>query len=345
MRLDVVPENPAESVAHALGLLPSSVVKVVWSLAMGRALLAAVELGVFHALRDGPLSSHDLAAKLECDEAGVRTLCSALNAFRLLKRRDDVFTLAREAERYLTDKHGSDMSEALRFGAVLDEKLKDLAHTVRTGEKARFHENLREGEWQSYLGGLGAMASMVASEVVRKLPAKDPRALLDVGGGHGAFAAAMCTRHDALRARILDLPEGVRVGERLLAAHPARARLEFIAGDLRTTPWGEGHDVVFLFNILHNLEEPDAARAVRLAFETLASGGTLAILEGQHAGGRGNLSFQEGFGELLFHVLSASTTWPEQTLRTWLTDAGFGRVTKKKLLTLPGSVLLLARKV
>jgi len=344
MRLDVVPENPLESFARAIGVLPTGVVKVIWSFAMARTLSAAVELGVFHALKDGPRASSDLAQTLSCDREGMRTLCDALNGFGLLRRRDDVFTLTRESRRYLTDAHGSDFTDALRFGVVLDEKFRSLAHTVKTGEKQLFHDHLAPSEWDAYLGGLGAMATVVAGEVVRVLSLKNPTRLLDVAGGHGGFTRAMCKRHPTLRATILDLPQAIVVGERLLADTDERARIDFVAGDLRTTAWGEGHDVVFLFNILHNLEEGDAKQAVAQAHAALAPGGTLAVLEGQHAGGRGDLSFQEGFGELLFHVLSASMTWPTSTISTWMSEAGFSRVKTKSLFTLPGGVLLTSTK-
>jgi ubiquinone/menaquinone biosynthesis C-methylase UbiE len=344
MRLDVVTENPIEAVARTLGLLPTGSVKVVWGFAMARTLTAAVELGIFAALKEGPLSSTALAEKLSCDAEGMRTLCSALNAFGLLTRRDDVFTLTKESHRYLTDAHGSDLSETIRFGAVLDEKLRRLAQTVKTGKKDLFHENLREDEWSAYLGGLGSMATVIASEVVRKLKLASPTRLLDVAGGHGGFSKTMCAKYPALHATVLDLPQGVAVGERLLAQDAARARITFTAGDLRTTPWGEGYDVVFLFNILHNLLEADAKRAVVQAHAALAPRGMLVILEGQHAGGRGNLSYQEGFSELLFHVLSASNTWPEPVLREWLREAGFTKVKKQGLFTLPGGVLLSSKK-
>jgi SAM-dependent methyltransferase len=344
MRLDVVTENPIESLARMLGLLPTGSVKVVWGFAMARTLTAAVEIGVFPALKDGALSSTVLAERLACDPEGMRTLCAALNAFGLLTRQDDVFTLTPEARRYYTDAHGSDLSETLRFGLVLDEKLRGLAQAVKTGKKELFHENLKEHEWNAYLGGLGAMATVIATEVVRKLKLKNPSRLLDVAGGHGGFSKTMCVKYPALNATILDLPQGVVVGERLLAGHAARARIAFVAGDLRTTSWGDGYDVVFLFNILHNLVADDAKHAVAQAHAALAPEGTLVILEGQHAGGRGNLSFQEGFGELLFHVLSASMTWPESTLREWMHEAGFAKAKKQSLFTLPGGVLLSAKK-
>lgn len=345
MRLDIVPENPLESLAAWSGLLPTTVVKVVWGFTMGRTLLAAVELGVIEALADGPATSADVAKRLQCDPEGMRTLLAALNGFGLLHRRGDRFSLRREARRYLTSKGQTDLTDAVRLGAVLDKKLQGLAHAIRTGEREDFHASLEPEEWSAYLRGLGGLARMTAGEVAKKLKLDDPRRLLDVAGGHGQFSVGLCRRHPALRSRILDLPGGARVGRELVAETDVKDRVEYLEGDLRTTPWGEGYDAVLLFNILHNLPEADAKEAVAKAHAALRPGGTLAILEGQHAGGSGDLSFQEGFGELFFYVLSHSLTWPAPTLRAWMADAGFERVRQSGLLTLPGSVLLVGKRL
>jgi SAM-dependent methyltransferase len=339
MGLHVVAENPIESVLQRLGLLPASVVRVVWGFTVARTLVAAAELGVFEALAETPKSARALADELGCDDEGMRTLMSALNGFGLVRRAAGVFKLKKEAKRYLTS-HGTDMTPALRMGVVLDRKMGDMAAMIRTGKRPDFHEHLDDDEWDAYLAGLGSMSGMATGEIVRKVKLDEPRRLLDVAGGHGQFSVALCKAHPELRSEILDLPGGVKVGERLVAESEVADRIQFRSGDLREVEWGEGYDAVLLFNILHNLPADDAAAAVSRAHDALKPGGKLAVLEGQHAGGDGDLSFQEGFGELFFWVLSYSETWPASTIRGWLDDAGFARVSQKKMLTLPGAVLL-----
>lgn len=349
MRLDIVPENPAEWAAAQAGLLPLSVVKVVWGFSMARTLVAGVELGVFDALRAAPASAAALADKLDAHEDGLRTLLCALNAFGLLRRRDDVFSLKAEARRYLTDDKGTNLGDAVRFGVILDAKLKHLTRAIKTGGREDFHEHLEPHEWEAYLRGLGALGRLTASEVARKIPLSGadggpPTRLLDVAGGHGNFSVALCKRHEELAAEIIDLPGGVRVGRAIVDEAGMSERVTFREGDLREAHWGEGHDGVLLFNILHNLPEQGAQLAVNKAFDAVRAGGTVAILEGQHAGGSGDLSFQEGFGELLFFVLSASKTWPAPTIREWMTGAGLVSLKTKKVLTLPGAVLITATR-
>ena len=155
---------------------------------------------------------------------------------------------------------------------------------------------------------------------------------------------ALCRRHEGLTCEVLDLAGGARVGEQLAAEQGLADRVRYRVGDLRKAAWGEGFDGVLLFNILHNLPEVDAAQAVQQAFHALAPGGLVAVLEGQHAGGQGDLSFQEAFGELLFFLLSHSKTWPEPLLRQWMQAAGLVSLKRHKVFTLPGAVLLVGRR-
>jgi ubiquinone/menaquinone biosynthesis C-methylase UbiE len=344
VRLDVVAENPLESAASLGGLLPTGVVKVVWSLTMARTLLAAVELGVFAALEGGERTSADLAQELECDAQGMRTLLASLSGFGMLRRKAETYRLTREAKRYLTSLSGTDFTDALRMGDVLDRSFRNLANAVKTGEREDFHAGLDDEDWRSYLRGLGALAGMTASEVARKIKLAEPKRLLDVGGGHGQFSVAMCNKHASLTSEILDLPGAIPVGEEMVAKAGMSERVSYRAGDMRAAEWGEGFDVLFLFNILHNLQEADAARALEQAFAALRPGGTIAVLEAQHAGGDGDLSFQEAFGEIFFYVLSSSMTWPAPVLRGWMEAAGFSSPKQKKLLTLPGAALLIAQR-
>ena len=86
------------------------------------------------------------------------------------------------------------------------------------------------------------------------------RHLLDVGGGLGGYAAALCDAWPALHATVLDLPGVVREGRRLAA----KTRVGFVEGDFLRDPLPRGSDVVLASDILHGQRPPDAARLVRL---------------------------------------------------------------------------------
>ncbi len=64
----------------------------------------------------------------------------------------------------------------------------------------------------------------------------DPRRLLDVGGGHGGFAIAMCHRFPRLRATVLDLPGSVATGWRIVEEQGLAQRVHCREGDALMDP-------------------------------------------------------------------------------------------------------------
>ena len=46
-----------------------------------------------------------------------------------------------------------------------------------------------------------------------------------------------------------------------------------------------------------------------------------------------------GFGELFFFMVSGARTWPEATMRQWLSSAGFEGVGKKRLWLAPAVIV------
>lgn len=69
---------------------------------------------------------------------------------------------------------------------------------------------------------------------------------------------------------------------------------------MRTAEWGEGYDVVLIFNVIHNATEPEAQQLMRKALAALRPGGTLAVLESAYRQTSGDLDAASGFGELFF---------------------------------------------
>lgn len=347
MKITLSASNPLEALALWSGLLPVPVVTTFWGTLGSRVVLAALRLGVFEALAAGPKHRDEVAAELGLDLAGAEVLLDALNGFGHLSRRKGTFALTRPARRFLTRDGKASMVDMMLFLGELGSYLQglDVEGALRGGPQSNIHHaGLGERFWASYVAGLGSMARFAARELPRHVRLQDPKRLLDVGGAHGEWSMAMLRAHPGLHATILDLPGACAPGRQRAEQAGFADRLRYEAGDLRTAAWGEGYDVVLLFNVLHNLAEEECRDACHAAFAALRPGGTFVVLEGERPGTEGNLKTAEGVNELFFYLLSGSRVWPEPSIRAWMEAAGFRDLRRRRLLVLPMTCLLVARK-
>jgi hypothetical protein len=65
---------------------PNRLLEVRFGYVASRCIGTAVELHLFDALKNGPLTSDQLAQRLACSLRGMRSLCDSLVALELLER-------------------------------------------------------------------------------------------------------------------------------------------------------------------------------------------------------------------------------------------------------------------
>jgi hypothetical protein len=342
MRLGVVGENVAESLALSLGAVPEPVVLGAWGLFVSRLLLVGTKLGVFDALSDGPADAAALAGRLQVSPEGLERLLRALNGLGYLKRARGAYSLRPVARKWLARGAKTSMRDALLFVEDLWDWTARLEDGVRTGRGMRLHDDhvLTAESWGRYLRGLATFAGPASKEIVRRLRVpRQARRLLDVGGGHGLYAGAFCRRYPKLQAQVLDLAEATVHGREIVREAGLADRVQFRDGDMRTADWGEGWDVILVFNVLHNATAEEARLVLGKASKALARGGLLALQESEYRVTDGDLSFTAGFGELFFFLVSGARTWPEATMRGWLTELGFQKVRTQRLWLAPAVVV------
>lgn len=342
MKLGVVPDNLAERLALASGAVPEPMVLGAWGLFVSRLLLAGAKLGVFDGLAAGPATAEALAPRLKVSVAGLERLLRGLNGLGYLARRQGVYSLRPAARKWLVGSSPDSMRDAILFIEELWDWTADLEEAVRTGQTKSLHHDrkLSTESWGRYMRGLATFAAPAGRELLRRVKARRPlERLLDVGGGHGMYSVAFCRKYPRLAAEVLDLPEAVVHGREIVAQAGFSARVTHREGDMRTVEWGRGYDAVLLFNVLHNATEEECPALVARAFAALEPGGVVAIQEAEYRASDGDLSFTAGFGELFFFLVSGARTWPESTLREWLSKAGFTAVKTQRLWLAPSVVV------
>jgi SAM-dependent methyltransferase len=299
-------------------------------LVTARALSTATMLGVFDAFTEGPAGPAELAERLGLDPLGTETLLTTLLALGYLQAGDDgKLRNSAVSDRLLVS--SSPESIATFVGAQGDlhwQVLDLLPEAVRDGRAYSMHEE-RQGEhdrWAAYIRGLFEISRPEHDANAALVPVDDPRRLVDVAGGHGGFAMAMCRRHRNLRATVLDLPPSVAVGRPIVEEEGYAERVGFEEGDVFQLGLGEDLDVVSVFNLVHHLPEQRNRELCRMARAALRPGGCLVIGDSARPEPGEGISEHGAVSSLLFYAWSHSRNFKPSEIRSWMEQAGFGSV-------------------
>ena len=177
----------------------------------------------------------------------------------------------------------------------------------------------------AYSALMAASQAMVSEQLVNAYRFSQHRAVLDVGGGTGAFIRAVGTAAPGLRLGLFDLPDVVAGAESTLARDGLIGpRLTLHKGSFLHDPLPEGHDLITLVRILHDHDDEPALRLLRAVGAALPPGGTLLIGEPMAGAPSGAAMGDAYFGLYLWAMGSGRPRRPAE-LGAMLQSAGFSR--------------------
>lgn len=302
--------------------------ELLWGFASHRVITLSGRVGILTRLAQQTDTPEGVAAALGLDLFATEKVLRALTALGLLERADDGYRVV--------------SSLAERFAPRPDSLTAFLAHSH--GMYDRWGENLeswlRGAPWateerrtappdpSTFGAAMQAIGADIARLVADTLPLDGARRLLDVGGGFGQYAKALCTAQPELHATVLDTPAVAAVAEPAVAGTEWERRIAFVGGDYLESDYGEGFDLVLFANVLHQERAERAAAMLRRGAAALAPGGRVAVVDfaiddAQHAHVLGTL--------FAINMRSYGDTHPAPRIRGWLEAAGLERITRTDL--------------
>jgi len=299
-------------------------------LVAARAVTTAAMLGVFDALHDEPAAAAELARRLSLDELGAETLLTTLGALGYVEPDGGRMRNTTVSERLLVSSSPESIATFIGHQGDLHWQVLDmLPEAVRDGRAYAMHERRQDDaeRWEAYIRGLFELSRHEHDANAALLHAEAPRRLVDVAGGHGGFAMAMCRRHPGLHATVLDLPASAAVGRKIVAEQGFADRVSFREGDVFELGLGEEDlDVVSVFNLIHHLPEERDVELCRMARAALRPGGVLVIGDSARPEPGDELSPHGAVSSLLFYAWSHSRNFAPSEVSAWMREAGFEEV-------------------
>lgn len=253
-----------------------------------KALLSAIELGLFTELAKGPGDAATLTKRLDLHPRSARDFFDALVALGMLQRTGDGYTNTPETDLFLDRAKPSyvggmlEMANArlYRFWGSLTEALRTGTpqNEAKTGEDffgALYADPIR---LEGFLKAMTGLSLGAARAIAGKFPWQEYRTFVDIGVAQGGVPVEIALSHGHLAGGGMDLPVVRPIFEAYVRAKGLDGRLRFYPGDFFRDPLPKA-DVLVMGHILHDWNREEKMMLLRKAYDALPAGGALIVHE------------------------------------------------------------------
>ena len=286
------PDAPAAA-APAAPPTPARILETGMAFWSSKALLSAVELGLFTLLAERPMTGAEIEARLGLHPRATWDFLDALLAIGMLDRRGDG-----PAARYANTPETAlylDRARPTYVGGILEMAnarlypfWADLTPALKTGQpqnevkhsgKPMFDELYADpARLEQFMDAMSGVSMANFEAFAQKFDFTPYRSMADVGGATGQLSCIVARHNPHLTCRSYDLPVVQPIAERRIEAAGLGSRvaarpIDFLAEDFPQA------DLITMGMILHdwNLEHKQAL--IAKAYRALPEGGALVAIE------------------------------------------------------------------
>ena len=315
-------------------LTPARIMQLGTGFWGSKALLSAIELGLFTELAKGPLEAKALTKRLQLHPRSARDFFDALVALGMLTRTGSRYANTTETALFLDRAKPSYVGGILEMcNARLYRFWGSLTEGLRTG-KAQNEVNTGEdffgtlyADPQRLEGFLKAMTGLSigpAQVIAKKFPWKKYRTFVDVGCAQGGVAVEVASAHKHLMGGGMDLPVVQPIFEAYAKDRGVAQRLRFHPGNFFQDPLPKC-EVIVMGHVLHDWNLDEKIMLLRKAYDALPAGGAVIIHEALIDDARK----QNAFGLLMSLNMLIEThggfDFTGADCRKWMKEVGFKR--------------------
>jgi O-methyltransferase domain/Dimerisation domain len=297
-----------------------------------KALLSAVELGLFTTLAKGPRTGKALTAKLGLQPRGTTDWLDALVSLGMLERTVDEYANTAATDLFLDRAKPTYLGRILEMAnARLYPFWGSLTEALRTGQpqneakagqdffQALYHDQARLKEFLHAMTGLSMGA---ARAITQRFPWDRYNTVIDIGAAEGCLPVQLALRHPHLTGGGFDLPAVRPVFEECVATHGLADRLPFYPGDFFADPLPRA-DVLVMGHILHDWSLDEKLILLRKAYDALPDDGALIVYESIIDDDRRANTFGLLMSVNMLIETQQGFDYTSADCRSWMADIGF----------------------
>ena len=275
-------------------LSPSHILQVGLAFWSSKALLSAVELGLFTELSAGPQNRSWIGERLGLHPRPLVDFLDALVALRFLHREGDgagaLYSNTPETSAFL------DRNEPGYVGGMLEmanDRLYPFWGNLTEGLRSGLQQNESRDNPDADIFGqlyadparleefMNAMAGISAGnchELAARFDFSRYQTLCDIGGATALLVCTVAAAHPHLRCSSFDLPAVEPIARRRIVGASLEGRVQTVVGNFFSDPFPQA-DVITMSLILHDWSLEKKKQLIAKAYAALPEGGALIAIE------------------------------------------------------------------
>jgi len=331
-------------------LSPDRIMQLGFGYWGSKALLSAVELGLFTSLAaKGPMNADAVTRELKLHPRSVRDFLDALVALGMLQRdAAGRYDNTPETAAFLDKRKPEYMGGMLEMSSFrLYNFWGSLTEALRTGlpqNESKTGGNLFDAIYQSperlksFLEGMTGLSLPMAKAIATKFPWAKCKTFVDIGCAQGAVPVELAKAHPHLTGAGFDLPVVKATFEEYVARHKLTDRVRFLTGNFFDDPLPSA-DALIMGHILHDWNMDEKMMLLQKAFDALPKGGSLIVYEAIIDDERRRNAFGLLMSVNMLIETSGGFDYTGADCQGWMRDVGFS-ATRVEHLAGPDSMVV-----
>jgi hypothetical protein len=308
------------------------------------AVRAALQLGIFTPLANGPMTTQELADTLGVKPRRLEMLLYQLVTAEILELHDDRFANTAMTTHYFVEGSPDYIGGIHGLWTELFTAQLQTAESIRTDTpiaKIDFAEMSQE-ELGGFLRGLHGGAVAAGRILAKDAVFAEAKNVMDVGGGSGGLPIALCQEHPHLNATLYELPSVAPIAAEMISEATLEDRITADTHDVLAKPIVGNFDVAVARSLFQVLSTEQCRKAARNIAAAMPSGGTIFVIGLVCDDTRLSPVKCVNINLFFLNVFDDGEAYTESQYRGWLHDAGFVNVTREPFMA--GASVIRGRK-
>lgn len=220
-----------------------------------RVLTTAINKGLFDWLeKNGESTGEEISMAMKINGMFIRSFLQALVDMGMLTHKNDRYANTAIASNFLVSSKACYQGDWLKVLSGKGSKWENLDATLIIDKPGA--DNFYAGPSKEFINALAQRSMRGELQAVTKaIEAWDgfPKAkrVIDIGGGHGLYAIALCQANPGLKAVVFDKPHVIPFTKEYIERYSMEGQVDVQGGDVLQDDIGKGYDIAVISHLLY----------------------------------------------------------------------------------------------